>query len=301
MITTGAGSQGRPSRSEPARRPVGPQPARPARQWAPRGLRRPQARAEPLRGRLRRAVLVRGRVSRAPARAGVVPSASAPKRQALDRRSHHARVPAAGRFQRLFRGTPPGRYRVVAVYKGTRRTGRSPLTRGFASAPVLARRRPINPAGASCRSQEAPATSARSRARELLAAGRDVRRSTRCCTARRAGRRARGGGRRAHSRGCARRRRPRGACWTERAVVHLAAIVGDPACARDPEKSQARSTSARPGRSPTTPARPASSASCSRPPARTTGAWPTRRFPIDETAELAPVSLYAEQKVTVEQ
>ena len=60
------------------------------------------------------------------------------------------------------------------------------------------------------------------------------------------------------------------------AVVHLAAIVGDPACGRDPELSNAVNVegTARHGRRRQAP--PASSASCSPPPAPTTAAWPIR-------------------------
>ena len=61
------------------------------------------------------------------------------------------------------------------------------------------------------------------------------------------------------------------------AVVHLAAIVGDPACARDPQVSDEVNVRGHRRRSSPTPRRPACSASCSPRPARTTGAWPTRR------------------------
>jgi nucleoside-diphosphate-sugar epimerase len=83
------------------------------------------------------------------------------------------------------------------------------------------------------------------------------------------------------------------------AVIHLAAIVGDPACAADPERSREINVDA------------------SRALVRDAAAAGVRRFvfastcsnygrmadptvPIDETAELAPVSLYAEHKVEVE-
>ena len=85
------------------------------------------------------------------------------------------------------------------------------------------------------------------------------------------------------------------------AVVHLAAIVGDPACARDPELSHAVNVEGTPRARRATPRAPASSGSSSPPPARTTAAWPTPRCRSTEDGELAPVSLYAEQKVGIEQ
>jgi nucleoside-diphosphate-sugar epimerase len=83
------------------------------------------------------------------------------------------------------------------------------------------------------------------------------------------------------------------------AVVHLAAIVGDPACARDPEIAQEVNVEG------------------TRALVRDAGRLGVRRFvfastcsnygrmadpttPIDETGVLAPVSLYAEQKVAME-
>jgi hypothetical protein len=84
-------------------------------------------------GRLRRAVLVYGRVYRAPAHARVVlrlERRSASGWQGV--RTRRATLRRAGRFQRLFMGAKPGRYRVVAVYRGTRKTGKSQATRGFA-------------------------------------------------------------------------------------------------------------------------------------------------------------------------
>jgi nucleoside-diphosphate-sugar epimerase len=83
------------------------------------------------------------------------------------------------------------------------------------------------------------------------------------------------------------------------AVVHLAAIVGDPACASDPEKSTeiniegslavaAEAERAGVGRF-------LFASTCSN-----YGRMTDPTVPIDETAELAPVSLYAEQKVAVE-
>ena len=83
------------------------------------------------------------------------------------------------------------------------------------------------------------------------------------------------------------------------AVVHLAAIVGDPACARDPALSQevnvdgtralaqdAERLGAR---------RFVFASTCSN-----YGRMADPTSPIDETGALAPVSLYAEQKVQIE-
>jgi nucleoside-diphosphate-sugar epimerase len=84
------------------------------------------------------------------------------------------------------------------------------------------------------------------------------------------------------------------------AVVHLAAIVGDPACARDPELAQAvnvdaslalAADAARTGAE-----RFVMASTCSN-----YGRMADPAVPIDETGVLAPVSLYAEQKVAVEQ
>lgn len=83
------------------------------------------------------------------------------------------------------------------------------------------------------------------------------------------------------------------------AVVHLAAIVGDPACARDPEESNevnvegsrllvADAAGADVGRV-------IFASTCSN-----YGRMADPTVPIDETGELAPVSLYAEQKVSIE-
>jgi Hypothetical glycosyl hydrolase family 15 len=87
--------------------------------------------------RLRRAVLVRGRVRRAPhvrgAQRGRV-------RLRLERRNEagwtrvrrgRPRIRQTGRFVRLFRDLRPGRYRVVAVYPGSRQARRSTAARGF--------------------------------------------------------------------------------------------------------------------------------------------------------------------------
>jgi nucleoside-diphosphate-sugar epimerase len=83
------------------------------------------------------------------------------------------------------------------------------------------------------------------------------------------------------------------------AVVHLAAIVGDPACARDPELSQAINVEA-------TEAlvedarrlgveRFVFASTCSN-----YGRMADPTVPIDESGELRPVSLYARQKVGIE-
>jgi nucleoside-diphosphate-sugar epimerase len=83
------------------------------------------------------------------------------------------------------------------------------------------------------------------------------------------------------------------------ALVHLAAIVGDPACARDPELAQAVNVDAT--RAIADEAREAGvrhmvfASTCSN-----YGRMADPTVAVDETAELAPVSLYAEQKVEVE-
>jgi nucleoside-diphosphate-sugar epimerase len=82
------------------------------------------------------------------------------------------------------------------------------------------------------------------------------------------------------------------------AVVHLAAIVGDPACARDPEHSRDVNL----GGSIALAAdahgveRFVMASTCSN-----YGRMADPTIPVDETGVLAPVSLYAEQKVAVEQ
>jgi nucleoside-diphosphate-sugar epimerase len=82
-------------------------------------------------------------------------------------------------------------------------------------------------------------------------------------------------------------------------VVHLAAIVGDPACARDPELAQAVNVDAT--RALAGEARDAGvrhlifASTCSN-----YGRMADPNVAIDETGELAPVSLYAEQKVAIE-
>jgi nucleoside-diphosphate-sugar epimerase len=83
------------------------------------------------------------------------------------------------------------------------------------------------------------------------------------------------------------------------AVVHLAAIVGDPACARDPELAQevnVEGTRALVRDAATLGVRRFVFAStCSN-----YGRMADPTTPIDETGVLAPVSLYAEQKVAME-
>lgn len=82
-------------------------------------------------------------------------------------------------------------------------------------------------------------------------------------------------------------------------VVHLAAIVGDPACAEDPELSQ--SVNVEGARAVVTDAeasgveRMVFASTCSN-----YGRMADPTVPITEEGQLAPVSLYAEQKVAVE-
>ena len=84
------------------------------------------------------------------------------------------------------------------------------------------------------------------------------------------------------------------------AVVHLAAIVGDPACARDPQLAQEVNVDA----SFALAAEAVDAgvehfvmaSTCSN-----YGRMADPTTPIDETGVLAPVSLYAEQKVAIEQ
>jgi len=83
------------------------------------------------------------------------------------------------------------------------------------------------------------------------------------------------------------------------AVVHLAAIVGDPACGRDPELSQAVNVGG--SEALVADARAAGvrrlvfASTCSN-----YGRMADPTVPITETGELRPVSLYAEQKVGIE-
>jgi nucleoside-diphosphate-sugar epimerase len=83
------------------------------------------------------------------------------------------------------------------------------------------------------------------------------------------------------------------------AIVHLAAIVGDPACARDPEL--ARRTNVEATKALVADAEAAGvghlifASTCSN-----YGRMADPEVPVDEEAPLAPVSLYAEQKVEIE-
>ncbi|HST68378.1 MAG TPA: NAD(P)-dependent oxidoreductase [Solirubrobacterales bacterium] len=92
----------------------------------------------------------------------------------------------------------------------------------------------------------------------------------------------------------------RGALEGVDAVVHLAAIVGDPACGRDPELSN--SVNVEGTRELVADAKAAGverflfASTCSN-----YGRMADPTVPIDETGELRPVSLYAEQKVAMEQ
>jgi nucleoside-diphosphate-sugar epimerase len=85
-----------------------------------------------------------------------------------------------------------------------------------------------------------------------------------------------------------------------RDVVHLAAIVGDPACARSPELS--REVNVEGSRAVIDSARAAGvqrlvfASTCSN-----YGRMADPTVPIDEQGELTPLSLYAEQKVEIEQ
>jgi nucleoside-diphosphate-sugar epimerase len=85
-----------------------------------------------------------------------------------------------------------------------------------------------------------------------------------------------------------------------KAVVHLAAVVGDPACARDPEFSHAINVEA--SKALIDDAASAGvdhlvfASTCSN-----YGRMADPTVPIDEHGELRPVSLYAEQKVAIEQ
>ena len=133
----------------------------------------------------------------------------------------------------------------------------------------------------------------------LRAAGARARRAAARPGERRGGARAR---RRRGRRGRHPRRRGARAAALEGAdaVVHLAAIVGDPACARDPELPDEVNVEATLGAGRRRRRGRRRRASCSPRPAPTTAAWPTRRCRSARTARCAPVSLYAEQKVAIE-
>jgi nucleoside-diphosphate-sugar epimerase len=83
------------------------------------------------------------------------------------------------------------------------------------------------------------------------------------------------------------------------AVVHLAAIVGDPACGRDPQLSD--DVNVQGSAAVVAAARSAGverlvfASTCSN-----YGRMADPMVPVDESGELAPVSLYAEQKVDIE-
>jgi nucleoside-diphosphate-sugar epimerase len=80
------------------------------------------------------------------------------------------------------------------------------------------------------------------------------------------------------------------------AVVHLAAIVGDPACAKDPGLAQAVNVEGtRALVAEAQVQRLVFASTCSN-----YGRMADPLVPVDETAPLAPVSLYAEQKVAIE-
>jgi nucleoside-diphosphate-sugar epimerase len=85
-----------------------------------------------------------------------------------------------------------------------------------------------------------------------------------------------------------------------RAVVHLAAIVGDPACAQDPERARAVNVEAAKDLVEDAAAagveRFVMASTCSN-----YGKMTDSSVPVNEGGELAPVSLYARQKVEVEQ
>ena len=83
------------------------------------------------------------------------------------------------------------------------------------------------------------------------------------------------------------------------AVVHLAAIVGDPACARDPELARVTNVEATKGLVEDAEGAGVGhlifASTCSN-----YGRMADPEVPVDEDAPLAPVSLYAEQKVEIE-
>jgi nucleoside-diphosphate-sugar epimerase len=84
------------------------------------------------------------------------------------------------------------------------------------------------------------------------------------------------------------------------AVVHLAAVVGDPACARDPDRADAVNVGAAGGviadAAQAGIARFVFASTCSN-----YGRMADPSVPVDENGALRPVSLYARQKVAVEE
>ena len=133
---------------------------------------------------------------------------------------------------------------------------------------------------------------------ELLDAGREVPRARRrCCTGRRTSPpSSRAAAWRWSAATSATPTRAAGRSSGADAVVHLAAIVGDPACARDPELSN--DVNVEGSRALVADARELGverlvfASTCSN-----YGRMADPTVPIDETGELRPVSLYAEQKV----
>ncbi len=84
-------------------------------------------------GPLRRAVLVHGLVRRARGRGGVLLRLQRRTRGSwVGVRTRRTPLRRAGRFRRVFAGVAPGRYRVLAVYRGSRKTGRSRAIARFA-------------------------------------------------------------------------------------------------------------------------------------------------------------------------
>jgi hypothetical protein len=82
--------------------------------------------------RLRRAVLVQGRVRRAPRGGRVVLRLERRAGGSWDAvRAGSAPIGRSGRFNRLFRGLRAGRYRIIAVYPGSRRAHGSAAARAF--------------------------------------------------------------------------------------------------------------------------------------------------------------------------
>ena len=134
----------------------------------------------------------------------------------------------------------------------------------------------------------------------LLEAGREVRILDTSSTARSPREGSRDSRRQADDRRHPRCRGAPAALEGAEAVVHLAAIVGDPACARDPELArghQRRGDAIARSRTPSAAgvAHLIFASTCSN-----YGRMADPETPVDEEAPLAPVSLYAEQKVEIE-